>query len=252
MACAGVIARRGDGSVATQAVGGVARARRAAAVHPGPAVPGRVDLQDGRRPRPSCRWRCEPGSTSTATPPTSWASGCAIRRIRTSRSRPAMLLSHTSGLRNGPSYPVPLGRQLSEAFTPGGRHYDAGGWFGPAEHRPGDWFAYADVNFALVAQMLERRAERALRPAYAPRAVRAARPRHRATTGAASRTASRARAARGPAPRRRPLGRPGGRPGPARPRRSPSPARPRRPASRPPTTGWATTASSSRRRAGCG
>jgi CubicO group peptidase (beta-lactamase class C family) len=70
---------------------------------------------------------------------------------------PRMLLSHTSALRNGPSYPVPLGHRLAEAFEPGGRHYDAGGWFGPTEHRPGDWFAYADVNFALIAQILERR-----------------------------------------------------------------------------------------------
>lgn len=70
---------------------------------------------------------------------------------------PRMLLGHTSGLRNGPSYPVPFGRSLAEAFTPGGHHYDAGGWFGPAEHRPGQWFAYADVNFALLAQILERR-----------------------------------------------------------------------------------------------
>jgi CubicO group peptidase (beta-lactamase class C family) len=69
-----------------------------------------------------------------------------------------MLLSHVSGLRNGKSYPVPLGRKLEEAFVPGARHYDDGAWFGPAEHRPGDWFAYADVNFALVAQMLERAA----------------------------------------------------------------------------------------------
>jgi len=67
-----------------------------------------------------------------------------------------MLLSHTSGLRNGPSYPVPLGHRLAEAFEAGGRHYDAGAWFGPPGHRPGAWFAYADVNFALVAQMLER------------------------------------------------------------------------------------------------
>ena len=66
-----------------------------------------------------------------------------------------MLLTHTSGLRNGPSYPVPLGHRLSEAFSVDGRHYDAGGWFGPAEHRPGAWFAYADVNFALVAQLME-------------------------------------------------------------------------------------------------
>ena len=68
---------------------------------------------------------------------------------------PRMLLSHTSGLRNGPSYPVPLGHALSEAFLPGGRHYDEGQWFGPAAYRPGAWFTYADVNFALLAQMAE-------------------------------------------------------------------------------------------------
>ncbi len=68
-----------------------------------------------------------------------------------------LLLSHRSGLRNGPSYPVPLGHDLAEAFHPGGRHWDDGGWFGPADKAPGDWFAYADVNFALLAQVLEAR-----------------------------------------------------------------------------------------------
>ncbi|HEY0436365.1 MAG TPA: serine hydrolase [Phenylobacterium sp.] len=68
---------------------------------------------------------------------------------------PRMILSHTSGLRNGKTYPVPLGHRLSEAFEPGGRHYDDGAWFGPREHAPGTYFAYADANFALVAQMLE-------------------------------------------------------------------------------------------------
>jgi CubicO group peptidase (beta-lactamase class C family) len=48
------------------------------------------------------------------------------------RITPAMLASHTSGLRNGPSYPVPLGHHLAEAFTTGGRHFDDAGWFGPA------------------------------------------------------------------------------------------------------------------------
>ena len=67
-----------------------------------------------------------------------------------------MLLSHTSGLRNGPSYPVPFGHRLEEAFLEGGRHFDQRGWFGPAVHRPGHWFAYADVNFALIAQIAER------------------------------------------------------------------------------------------------
>jgi len=67
-----------------------------------------------------------------------------------------MLLSHTSGLRNGDSYPVPFNQPLAEAVHPEGRHYDSGTWFGPAEHAPGTWFSYADVNFALAAQMVER------------------------------------------------------------------------------------------------
>ena len=70
------------------------------------------------------------------------------------------LLSHTSGLRNGPSYPVPAGHRLSSAFTPGGAHFDAGAWFGPATHPPGAWFAYADVNYALIAQIIERLTDR--------------------------------------------------------------------------------------------
>ena len=68
---------------------------------------------------------------------------------------PAMLASHTSGLRNGPSYPVPLGHGLLEAFTPGGRHFDDGGWFAQASEPPG-FFTYADVNFAVLAQIAER------------------------------------------------------------------------------------------------
>ncbi len=66
------------------------------------------------------------------------------------------LLSHTSGLRNGPSYPVPAGRLLSSAFTPGGAHFDEGGWFGPPDFQPGARFSYADVNFAVLAQWAER------------------------------------------------------------------------------------------------
>ena len=66
------------------------------------------------------------------------------------------LLSHTSALRNGPSYPVPAGHHLREAFEPGGRHWDGGAWFGPLDKAPGEWFAYADVNFCLIAQIIER------------------------------------------------------------------------------------------------
>ena len=71
------------------------------------------------------------------------------------RITPAMLASHTSGLRNGPSYPVPLGRRLAETFTPDGRHFDDGAWFAPGSEPPG-YFTYADVNFAVLAQIAER------------------------------------------------------------------------------------------------
>jgi CubicO group peptidase (beta-lactamase class C family) len=65
------------------------------------------------------------------------------------------LLSHTSGLRNGPSYPVPYGRPLSAALLPGGVQYDNAGWWSPMGEPPG-WFEYADVNFAAIAQAMER------------------------------------------------------------------------------------------------
>lgn len=67
-----------------------------------------------------------------------------------------MLLSHTSALRNGPSYPVPAGHSLREAFEPDGRNYDGGAWFAPPDKPPGQWFAYADVNFCLIGQIIER------------------------------------------------------------------------------------------------
>ncbi len=69
---------------------------------------------------------------------------------------PRRLLSHTSGLRNGPSYPVAFGRPLSAALAPGGVQWDDGAWFGPASEPPGDWFVYGDVNYAVIAQIIER------------------------------------------------------------------------------------------------
>lgn len=69
---------------------------------------------------------------------------------------PRLLASHLSGLRNGTSYPVPFGHRLEEAFTPGGRHWDEGSWWSPAGEPPGRWWAYADVNFAVLAQVMER------------------------------------------------------------------------------------------------
>jgi CubicO group peptidase (beta-lactamase class C family) len=50
---------------------------------------------------------------------------------------------------------VPYGRPLSAALLPGGVQYDQAGWWSPIGQPPG-WFEYADVNFAAVAQVMER------------------------------------------------------------------------------------------------
>ena len=66
------------------------------------------------------------------------------------------LLSHTSGLRNGPDYPVPAGRPLASVLGPAASATIRAGWFGPADWPPGARFSYADVNFAVLAQWAER------------------------------------------------------------------------------------------------
>ena len=156
MACAGVIARRGDGAVAFRGAGGQAF---------GPAGPRLFALDQPFRVASVSKMVAASVFLPLAARSGLDLDGDASERVGFRLRHPAwpqtpitprMLLSHTSGLRNGPSYPVPLGHRLAEAFEPGGRHYDAGGWFGPAQHAPGAWFAYADVNFALVAQMIER------------------------------------------------------------------------------------------------
>jgi CubicO group peptidase (beta-lactamase class C family) len=158
MASAGVIARRADGRVTLGAAAGQAF---------GPAGPRPFALDQPFRVASVSKMIATAAFLPLATRKGLNLDGDASPLVGFRLRHPAwpdvaitprMLLSHTGGLRNGKSYPVPLGRRLEEAFAQGGRHYDDGAWFGPAEHRPGDWFAYADVNFALVAQMLEKAA----------------------------------------------------------------------------------------------
>jgi CubicO group peptidase (beta-lactamase class C family) len=67
-----------------------------------------------------------------------------------------MLLSHTSGLRNGADFPVPFNRPLLARLNQAAGEENYGGWFGPASERPGHWFSYSDTNFAVLAQIIER------------------------------------------------------------------------------------------------
>lgn len=67
-----------------------------------------------------------------------------------------MLLSHCSGLRNAADFPVPFGQSLLDRLNAAAREENYGGWFAPAAEPPGVWFAYSDVNFGIVAQIVER------------------------------------------------------------------------------------------------
>jgi CubicO group peptidase (beta-lactamase class C family) len=85
--------------------------------------------------------------------------GFQLRRpaYPTAKITPVMLASHTSGLRDAPSYPLPLGRRLADTYTPGAKSYENGAWFAPAAQPPGCEFVYANSNFAVLAQLMERR-----------------------------------------------------------------------------------------------
>ena len=68
---------------------------------------------------------------------------------------PRMLMSHTSGLRNGDDFPVPFNRPLLGRLAAAAGEERYGGWFAPAGEPPGAWFSYSDTNFAVVAQIIE-------------------------------------------------------------------------------------------------
>ena len=67
-----------------------------------------------------------------------------------------MLLSHTSGLRNGADFPVPFNRPLLTRLRAAAGEETFGGWLAPAGEPPGSWFSYSDTNFAVLAQIIER------------------------------------------------------------------------------------------------
>ena len=160
MLSVGVIARRGDGTIALNYAGGL---RLSSGSHGDVARP--YSLDDPFRVASISKLVTTTGLMSLIANRQASLDDDASAFLGFTLRHPAWpddkitvqhLLSHTSGLRNGPSYPVPAGRRLAEAFVAGGRNYDRGAWFGPAEHAPGDWFSYADVNFALIGQIIER------------------------------------------------------------------------------------------------
>ena len=70
-----------------------------------------------------------------------------------------MLMSHTSSIREGGDnsglYNIPYGHDIVEFFTPGAECYCEGCW-APAEEAPGEFFSYCNMNYCLVATIIER------------------------------------------------------------------------------------------------
>lgn len=59
-----------------------------------------------------------------------------------------LLLSHRSSLTDGNDYAIPLGKTLRDTVA------DPKAW--DAAHAPGTWFAYTNLNFPVVASVIER------------------------------------------------------------------------------------------------
>lgn len=72
---------------------------------------------------------------------------------------PRMLLSHTSSLRDAGFYNLPLPYTLRDLFIPGGAYYSNGAHFaapdGHADCGPGAFFTYANLNYGVLATVME-------------------------------------------------------------------------------------------------
>ncbi len=70
-----------------------------------------------------------------------------------------MLMSHTSSIRedgdNSGNYNIPYGHDISEFFQEGAEYYCDGCW-APAEEAPGEYFSYCNMNYCLLATIMEK------------------------------------------------------------------------------------------------
>ena len=68
-----------------------------------------------------------------------------------------MILSHTSSIRDGSSYWLESGQRFEDFFLPGRAHFEDGAHFASENgQEPGDYFTYANLNFGVVAAVIER------------------------------------------------------------------------------------------------
>jgi CubicO group peptidase (beta-lactamase class C family) len=69
------------------------------------------------------------------------------------------LMSHTSSIRDEPTYTLPIDVPLSAAFTPGSGYYSGQRWADDdplVDTSPGRYFTYANLNYGVLATVLER------------------------------------------------------------------------------------------------
>lgn len=68
-----------------------------------------------------------------------------------------MVLSHTSSIRDGSYYWLESGQHFEDFFLPGTEHFEQGAHFAKQEGQgPGRYFTYANLNFGIVAGVIER------------------------------------------------------------------------------------------------
>ena len=68
-----------------------------------------------------------------------------------------MVLSHTSSIRDGAYYWLESGQRFEDFFRPNSPHWNDGAHFASGKGQaPGRYFAYANLNFGVVAAVIER------------------------------------------------------------------------------------------------
>ena len=67
-----------------------------------------------------------------------------------------LLLSHRSGLRDAGGAYLEPGQTLAAKLLPGGAHFGRGESWSPAAEAPGRFFAYCNLNYGVLASVMER------------------------------------------------------------------------------------------------
>lgn len=66
-----------------------------------------------------------------------------------------MLANHTSGIRDGEVYSIPVGVSVREFFYPEGKFWENGNHFSKAGQFPGEYFRYCNLNYGLLGTIIE-------------------------------------------------------------------------------------------------